>query len=90
MASIGYCRNLVDPQGEVIPIGALLVGDANDRPVAGLALVAHGPDLMTAAGLDDTPWVVRDLVDEAFALPSASRGDVLSSVARTRCAARCL
>jgi hypothetical protein len=82
-ATIGFCVDLTSPNSEVIPIANLLVGEADGRQVAGVALlVPEHLDPLTKAVLNDTHQLVRRYVDEAFMRrpPAAPLSDVLSRV----------
>lgn len=82
-ATIGFCVDLTSPDGEVIPIANLLVGEAEGRQVAGVALlVPDHLDPLTKAVLNDTHQLVRRYVDEAFMRrpPAAPLSDVLARV----------
>jgi len=82
-ATIGFCVDLTSPNSEIIPIANLLVGEAEGRQVAGVALlVPEHLDPLTKAVLNDTHQLVRRYVDEAFMrrLPTAPLGDVLARV----------
>jgi hypothetical protein len=82
-ATIGFCVDLTFPDGEVIPIANLLVGEAEGRQVAGVALlVPDHLDPLTKAVLNDTHQLVRRYVDEAFMRrpPAAPLSDVLARV----------
>ena len=82
-ATIGFCVDLTSPNSEIIPIAKLLVGEAEGRQVAGVALVVpEHLDPLTKAVLNDTHPLVRRYVDEAFTLrpPAAPLSDVLARV----------
>jgi hypothetical protein len=82
-ATIGFCTDLTSPNSEVIPVANLLVGEAEGRHVAGVALlIPDHLDPLTKAVLNDTHQLVRQYVDEAFRQRSAaaSLGDVLARV----------
>jgi hypothetical protein len=82
-AMIGFCVDLTSPDSEVIPIANLLVGEAEGRQVAGVALlVPDHLDPLTKAVLNDTHQLVRRYVDEAFMRrpPAAPLSDVLAHV----------
>jgi len=82
-ATIGFCVDLTSPTSEVIPIANLLVGEAEGRQVARVALlVPEHLDPLTKAVLNDTHLLVRRYVDEAFMRrpPAAPLSDVLARV----------
>ena len=82
-ATIGFCVDLTSPDSEIIPIANLLVGVADGRQVAGVALlVPEHLDPLTKAVLNDTHQLVRRYVDEAFMRqpPAAPLSDVLARV----------
>jgi hypothetical protein len=82
-ATIGFCVDLTSPNSEIIPVANLLVGEADGRQVAGVALlVPEHLDPLTKAVLNDTHQLVRRYVDEAFMRrsPAAPLSDVLARV----------
>lgn len=82
-ATIGFCVDLTSPNSDVIPIANLLVGEAEGRQVAGVALlVPDHLDPLTKAVLNDTHQLVRRYIDEAFMRrpPAAPLSDVLARV----------
>lgn len=82
-ATIGFAIDLTSPDSEIIPVANLLVGDAEGRHVAGVALLIPDQlDPLSKAVLGDTHQLVRRYVDEAFRkrTPAASLGDILARV----------
>jgi hypothetical protein len=82
-ATIGFCVDLTSPNSEIIPIANLLVGEAEGRQIAGVALlVPDHLDPLTKAVLNDTHQLVRRYVDEAFLRrsPAAPLSEVLARV----------
>lgn len=82
-ATIGFASDLTSPNSEIIPLANLLVGEADGRHVAGVALlIPDHLDPLSKAVLSDTHQLVRQYVDEAFRQrsPAASLGDVLARV----------
>jgi hypothetical protein len=82
-ATIAFCVDLTSPDSEVIPVANLLIGEAEGRHVAGIAvLVPEHLDPLTRAVLNDTHQLVRQYVDEAFRhrSPAAPLSDVLARV----------
>jgi hypothetical protein len=82
-ATIGFCVDLTSPNSEIIPIANLLVGEAEGRQVAGVALlVPEHLDPLTKVVLNDTHQLVRRYVDEAFMRrpPAAPLSNVLARV----------
>jgi hypothetical protein len=82
-ATIGFCADLTSPNSEIIPIANLLVGEAEGRQVAGVALlVPEHLDPLTKVVLNDMHQLVRRYVDEAFMRrpPAAPLSDVLARV----------
>ena len=82
-ATIAFCMDLTSPDSEVIPVANLLVGEAEGRHIAGIAvLVPDHLDPLTRAVLNDTHQLVHQYVDEAFRhrSPAAPLSDVLARV----------
>lgn len=83
-ATISFCVDLTSPNSEVIPVANLLVGEAEEQQVAGVAILVpdHLDPLTKAAVLSDTHQLVRQYVDEAFQRrsPQAPLSDVLARV----------
>lgn len=82
-ATISFCVDLTSPNSDIIPIANLLIGEAEGRQVAGVALlVPDHLDPLAKAVLNDTHQLVRRYVDDAFTRrpPAAPLGDVLARV----------
>jgi hypothetical protein len=82
-ATISFCMDLTSPDAPSLPVANLLVGEAEGRQVAGVALIIPDQlDPISKAVLADTHQLIRKYVDEAFQQrdPHAPLGDVLKRV----------
>ena len=82
-ATISFCMDLTSPNARSVPIADLLVGEAEGRQVAGVAVIVPDQlDAISKAVLNDTHQLIRKYVDEAFQKrdPRAPLGDVLKRV----------
>jgi hypothetical protein len=82
-ATINFCMDLTSPNAPSLPVANLLVGEADGRQVAAVAvLVPDQLDPISKAVLNDTHQLIRKYVDEAFEKhdPRAPLGDVLQRV----------
>jgi hypothetical protein len=82
-ATISFCMDLTSPTAPSLPVANLLVGDAEGRLVASVAVIVPDQlDPISKAVLNDTHQLIRKYVDEAFQKrkPQAPLGDVLKRV----------
>ena len=82
-ATISFCMDLTSPDAPSLPVANLLVGEAEGRLVASVAVIVPDQlDPISKAVLNDTHQLIRKYVDEAFQKrdPAAPLGDVLKRV----------
>lgn len=82
-ATISFCVDLTSPNGVSFPVANLLVGEAEGRQIAGVAvIVPDNVDPLSKAVLGDMHQLIKKYVDEAFQkrAPEAPLGDVLARV----------